>query len=82
MKMDVHHLLNEVVNEQFSSVTCITNDFSELLTTAIDRRMNANQRNIIIISDKQMERPSVSDHSLLIMTTPDNIDKDVKALIV
>lgn len=82
MKMDVHHLLNEVVNEQFSSVTCITNVFSELLTTAIDRRMNANQRNIIIISDKQVEKPSVSDHSSLIMTTPDNIDKDVKALIV
>ncbi len=68
MKMDVQELLNTTVGEQYSSVTCITNNLSQTFLTAIDRQMTANQKTILVVCEKKENTELISEETLIIQT--------------
>lgn len=82
VKMDIQALLNETVGRQYSSLSCVTNDLSELLLTAIDQQIDANQRNIVFVSSHKQTHTFLTENSTLITTTPDDIKKDVEQLLI
>lgn len=82
MEMDVQLLLNETVGTQYSSVTCLTNVLTERLLTAIDRQIDVNQRNIVLINSTKQENAFLLENSTLISTTPDRISTDIEQLVI
>lgn len=82
MRIDVQRLLNETVGMQFSSVTFLTNDLTDVCLNTVDRNLDANQRNIIYITDQVQNRTIMTEHAVLIHATPDSMQAKLEQLII
>ena len=54
MTCDIQRLQDELLGQQFSSVTLITNDTSEELLHVLERQVNANQKNLLVMTEKEI----------------------------
>ncbi len=82
MDMDVQKLMNATVSLQFSSVTCVTNSFSNTLLSTIDRQMTANQKTMVVISDKNTHDELYSAETVVLHTAPDKIAEDLRQIVI
>lgn len=80
MTLDAQALRNALFGQQFSSVTLVTNDDSGELLPVLEQQVNANQKNLLVMTEKTLSL--CSDWVTLQTVSPAEFTENISRIII
>lgn len=85
MELDVQELMDMVSDECYSSLTCITNHMPRMLLEVIDRRLTANQKNLLHVCSQEESAesiPAAVEETSVIRVHSGRMQEDIQQLFI